>query len=117
MINGISNTFLNTITDAGSAQAKADEVKFKEILEKTKNGAEAEDEQLQEACEAFEAYYLNKVFGQMRKTIPKSDLVDKSQGRDYFEDMLYDAYSKEIAGGNGAGLKEMLYKQLKNTNG
>ena len=117
MINGISNSFLNTITDASSAQAKAEEVKFKEILEKTKNAAEAEDEQLLEACEEFEAYYLNKVFGQMRKTIPRSDLLEKSQGRDYFEDMLYDAYSKEIAGGSGAGLKDMLYKQLKRTNG
>ncbi len=49
----------------------------------------------------------------MQKSVPKSDLIEQSQGRDYYEDMLLDAYTKEMAKGRGTGLKEMLFKQLK----
>lgn len=112
-INSLDKGFLNSITDAAMAQEKAEDVRFSEILTRATEAEGQDDEGLMEACEAFEAYYLNKVFSQMRKTIPKTDLVEQGQGRDYYEDMLYDAYSKEIASGKGSGLKEMLYKQLK----
>ena len=113
-ISGIGSTFLNTITDASAAQAKADQATFDEILQKTMGAEGKEDDAaLMEACEAFESYYLKKVFGEMQKSVPKSDLIEQSQGRDYYEDMLLDAYTKEMAKGRGTGLKEMLFKQLK----
>lgn len=113
-ISGISNTFLNTITDTSLAQERTDQVKFEELLQKTM-GAEGneDDAALLEACEEFESYYLNKVFSEMQKSVPKSDLMESSQGKDYYEDMLLDAYTREMAKGKGTGLKEMLFKQLK----
>ncbi len=113
-INSLSG-FLNNITDNSAAQAKNDELKFQSLLEKATTAQEAgtEDEALLEACEEFESYYLNKVFSQMRKTIPESGLTEASAGRDYYEDMLYEAYSKEIAKGSASGIKEILYEQLK----
>mgnify|MGYP001827799507 CR=1 FL=1 len=112
-IGGIDSSYLNTITDASSAQSKADQVKFEEILKRTMSTDADDDEQLLEACEEFESYYLNKVFDEMRSSIPKSSLVEKSQGNEIYEDMLYDAYTKEMAKGSGTGIKEMLYRQLK----
>lgn len=110
-INGISNTFLNSLTDMKAVEERNEQEKFEALLKDAMN--KDDDEALKEACEEFEAYYLNKVFSEMRKSIPKSGLMEDSQGRDMYEDMLYEAYTKEIASGKGAGLKEMLYKQLK----
>ncbi len=109
-VNGIGS-FLNTITDAKAAQAKSDQIKFEELLEQAMK--DDGNDALKEAAEEFEAYFLNKVFSEMRQSIPKSDLVESSQGKEYYEDMLYEAYSKAISKGTGAGLKDMLYKQLK----
>lgn len=113
-VSGISSSYLNSITDATAAQEKSDQVKFEEILTKAKSAEGTEDDAaLMEACEAFESYYLNKVFGEMQNSVQKSDLLEASEGRDYYEDMLLDAYTKEMAKGRGTGLKEMLFKQLK----
>ena len=110
-VNGISNTFLNTLTDASAIEQKVDQDKFENLLRDAM--AKRDDNKLEEACAEFESYYLNKVFAEMRKSIPKSNVIEESEGHQIYEDMLYDAYSKEIAAGKGAGLKEMLYKQLK----
>lgn len=112
-IGGISGEFLNSITDGASAKSKAEAAAFEKILEKAK-GTDGEDQQeLLEACEAFESYYLNHLFKEMRATVPDAGLTEASQGRAIYEDMLYEAYSKEIASGKGIGLKAMLFDQLK----
>lgn len=114
-INGISNDFLNTLTDMSSAQQTVDQLKFEDILKAAQQSASEEesDAQLKEACAEFESYYINKVFSEMRKSIPETQLFEKAQGHDIYEDMLYEEYAKEIAAGQGSGIKDMLYNQLK----
>lgn len=109
-ISGIGSNFLNGLTDMTAAQAKVEQADFEALLRKAQ--ADQDDAKLKEACEEFEAYYLNKVFKDMRKSIPKANLYEKAEGHDIYEDMLYEAYSKEIAKGSAAGIKDMLYKQL-----
>lgn len=83
---------------------------FKNALEKA---METQDEkELKEACQEFEGYYLQQLFKEMRKTVPEGSFLEKSQGREIFEDMLYEEYAKDISKGNGVGLSDMLYKQL-----
>lgn len=110
-INGISNTFLNTLTDMKTVEAQAEQSEFELLLKDAID--KQDDESLKDACAEYEAYFLNKVFSEMRQSIPKSDLVEASQGRSIYEDMLYDEYAKEISTGKGAGIRDMLYKQLK----
>ena len=114
-INGISNDFLNTLTDMSSAQQTVDQLKFEDILKAAQQSASEEesDAQLKEACAEFESYYINKVFSEMRKSIPETQLFEKAQGHEIYEDMLYEEYAKEIAAGKGSGIKDMLYNQLK----
>lgn len=115
-IGSIGNSFLNTITDQQSAREKVEQIKFEDILQKTQGAnAEESDQALEEACGEFEAYFLNKVFSEMRKSIPDGGLFEEDKGKEIYEDMLYDSYTKEIAKGTGAGIKDMLYRQLKKT--
>lgn len=110
-ISGVDNTFLNSLTSGESIKQKVEQDNFENILKTAVEGED--DEALEEACEQFESYFINKIFSEMREAIPKSGLFEEDQGQKIYKDMLYEAYSKEISKGEGMGLKTMLYKQLK----
>lgn len=112
-MQGINSGFLNTLTSGASIEQRMEQNKFEEILKKTTSDSKEDEEALKEACGEFEAYFVNNIFSKMRQGIPKSELYEETQGHSIYEDMLYDAYSKEIASGKGIGIKEMLYQQLK----
>lgn len=107
-INNQMSQFLNS-----STKAAADQNTFEALLDEA---IEKKDEsKLKKACEDFEGYYLQQLFSEMRKTVPDSGLLEKSQGRGIYEDMLYEEYAKNISKGKGLGISDMLYKQLSKT--
>lgn len=67
---------------------------------------------LKKVCYEFEAIFLNYLFQQMRKTIPKSDLIEKGLTYQIYEDQWYSALAQKMAEEGGIGLAKMLYKQL-----
>src|SRR5690606_15300334 len=73
-----------------------------------------EDERVKKACKEFESIFLSMMFKEMKTTIPDSGLIEKSTGREIFEDMHIEELSKEIANEDGFGIAEMLYQQFKN---
>ena len=80
---------------------------------------EADDKQLKEACQGFEAIFVNMMLSEMRKSIPKSDLMGTSFANDTFTQMLDEEISESVSKGQGIGIADMMYKQisqkLKNT--
>jgi len=107
-ISGINNQLIQNMnsTIKETQDQNAFEAILNEAIEKK------DSEKLKKACQEFEGYFLQQVFKEMRKTIPENNLLEKSQGREIFEDMLYEEYSKNISKGKGIGLSDMLYKQL-----
>ncbi|TCT14007.1 flagellar protein FlgJ [Natranaerovirga pectinivora] len=75
-----------------------------------------DNNELKEMCREFESYFIEQMFKEMRKTVPKSGLIQESHGEQIFTDMLYQEYAKEASKGQGMGLAQMLYKQLSSTN-
>lgn len=74
-------------------------------------GGEDKDKQLREACQGFEAVFLQKIWEQMRNSIPKSDYLHSKEEEMY--QSLYDAeFSQKMASAGGIGLADMLYEQL-----
>lgn len=112
-IKGIGNDITNaysTLTDSENQ-----EVDFQKLIDAAIK--EQDDEQLVEACEQFEAYYVQNLFKEMRKTIPDGGLFEDSNEKGIYEDMLDEEYSKVISKGSGTGIADALYKQLsKNSN-
>lgn len=104
-INSQLSQFINS-----SSKASTDQKEFQSLLSDAIN--KKDDEKLKKACQDFEGYFLQQIFDEMRKTIPDSGLVEKSEGHDIYNDMLYEEYSKNIAEGQGIGISDMLYKQL-----
>ena len=67
---------------------------------------------LKEACQQFEAVFLNLMLQSMRATVPKSGLLGNDQGEEIFTSMLDQKLSENMAKAGGTGLADMLYRQL-----
>lgn len=98
------------LTTSKQTQIKNTAQKFERILEKA---VTPEDEKkIKESARQFESYFINTLFKEMRKTLPKTDLLGDSNAKDIFEDMLYEQYAEELSKGGGIGLADMMTKQM-----
>ncbi len=83
---------------------------FKNMLEKAADGKDLP--KLKEASQEFEAFFINTLFKEMRKTIQEGGLTEKSQATTTFEDMLDEEMSKTISKSGGLGLADMIYNNM-----
>lgn len=72
-----------------------------------------DDEALKKVCKEFEAIFLSKMFKEMKKAVPEGGLIEKSLGREIFEEMYIDELSKELTENNSLGIGKMLYEHFK----
>lgn len=84
----------------------------------SKDYSNATDDELLSACKEFEGYFIEQVFKGMEKMIPKSDDEEESSYtssmRDYFKDELISEYASLASEqGEGLGIAQMLYEQMK----
>lgn len=68
-------------------------------------------EKLREACEGFEAIFLQKMWEQMRKTVPKEGFLH-SKDEETYQSLFDIELCKKMASAGGIGLADMLYLQL-----
>lgn len=69
------------------------------------------DEELMDVCKSFEAYLIEQVFKEMKKTVPES--TETNEYMDYFGDMLYEKYAEDVAERGDIGIARMLYESMK----
>lgn len=77
-----------------------------------KKMTEAEKEKkLREACEGFESIFIQKMWQEMRSTLPKTNML---QGREeqYWQSMYDQELAKSMTAAGGIGLADMMYAQL-----
>ena len=65
------------------------------------------------ACQDFEAIFWHQIMRQMRRSIPKSGLLDGGMGEEIFQDFLDEEYSRLLARQGDGSLATLLYEQLK----
>ena len=70
---------------------------------------------LKSVAEDFEAIFLHKMLESMRKTVPKSGLLE-SFSADMYQSMFDEELANEMAKKGEIGLANMMYKQLDETN-
>lgn len=74
------------------------------------------DGELMEVCREFESYFLEQTFKAMEKMIPKDEEEDSSGANstlDMFKDNLIQEYASSATEGEGLGLAQILYEQMK----
>ncbi len=71
------------------------------------------DKKLKQACKDFEAYFLNIIFSEMRKSLPGNALFPDSNAKKIYDYMYFDALTRESVKEKSLGLGDMLYNYLK----
>lgn len=73
------------------------------------------EEELLGACKEFEAYFLEMMFKEMMKTIPKNEDTSSysSNIMDYYKDTMIQELAGDSTETNSLGLAQMLYEQMK----
>lgn len=81
-------------------------------LENTLNSdvANSSDEELLEACQSFETYFVEQVFKAMEKTVMSTD---DNEYTEMFGDMLTKEYADGISKRSELGIAQMLYESMK----
>lgn len=86
-----------------------------------KDYSKATDQELMDACKEFEAYFIEQMYKSMLKTIPKSESSSAATDNmmDYYKDQMIQGIAKETTNqnGNGLGLAQMLYEQMRRNYG
>ncbi len=132
MIDSINSSYLNSVIGNASSSASSSGLEeklnsFKDILDKEvnketnetesaeKSTSSVNDEALKSACKEFEAYFIEQVFKEMKKSVNISGTEDNAtkQMLDYYEDSLTGEYAKMAADQQENGLAQMLYEQMK----
>ena len=86
-----------------------------EVLETSLNSVnleKADDEELMEVCESFEAYFVEQVMKEAKKTV-LSDEDEESDYLQYFGDILVQEYSTMISESGDLGIARNLYDSMK----
>ena len=115
-IDGLYSQYADMLASSSGQTTAAD--KLQSTLEKTDYSSSSEDE-LMEVCKEFESYFVEQVFKALEKMVPESDEESSSSMSsymDYFGDMLTQEYATaatESNGGQGLGIAQMLYEQMK----
>lgn len=75
----------------------------------------ATEEELMDVCKDFEAYFIEQVIKEVKKTIPESSDEDNAtkQLKEYFEDEVVKQYAENIADSGDFGIAQALYEQMK----
>ncbi len=103
----IDNSSISSLYSTNSSN-KISGDKLKSSL--TGDLSNATDEELMDVCKDFEAYFVEMVMKEMRKTVPSSE---KNEYMEYFGDNLYQEYAKNIADSGSIGLAKTLYESMK----
>lgn len=115
-IGGVGSAYADFIT------SQASNSKAESLQGRLANGSSTTDEdELKEACKEFEAYFVEQVFNEMMKTT-KVFSDDKEDGYaskmvDYFKDFAVQELCSQVTDGNGLGLANILYEQMKRNYG
>ena len=72
---------------------------------------EQKEKRLREACEGFESIFIQKMWQQMRATLPQNGLLH-SRDEKMWQDMYDQERAKSMASVGGIGLADMMYEQL-----
>ncbi|NDY42266.1 flagellar biosynthesis protein FlgJ [Dissulfurirhabdus thermomarina] len=90
-------------------------------VDRTARGLRREDrrdpEALRAACRDFEAVFLRQLLKAMRKTVPKSGLLDGGFREELYRGLLDEEFARRMAEGGGIGLGRELFRQLAHREG
>ena len=111
------NSTFDSIGAAAEQKKFSDRVNSLKDKASTALSAQEEDalkkrQELKEACQGFEAMFLDIMYREMKKTVPKDKLFGHSNAIEIFEEMRDTEIMKNMAARGGIGIADLMYQQL-----
>ena len=76
--------------------------------------ADSDPEQLRAATRELEAYFLHVLIREMRKTVPRNEILNGGKAEEIFQDFLDEQIALEMARSGRFGLADSIYADLEN---
>lgn len=76
------------------------------------HGHELQKRKLADSCLEMESIFVNKMLKEMRTTVHKGEMFHGGMAEDFFEDMLYDEYAKNVSKNSRLGIARSMYQEL-----
>ena len=83
-----------------------------ESADKGPGGKRIDEGKLKKACGDFESIFISQLLKEMRKSIPKSGLLDGGGQQDMYLSLFDEELSKSLAKRGGIGLGKILYQNI-----
>ncbi|BFR47374.1 peptidoglycan DD-metalloendopeptidase family protein [Nitratidesulfovibrio sp. HK-II] len=100
------------LATAASAQHELTQRKLEmDALRKRLRNDPSKEQKLREACEGFESIFVQKMWEQMRATLPKEGYLH-SKEEEMWQSMYDQELAKKMTSAGGIGLADMIYEQL-----
>lgn len=115
-IGGVSSAYADYMTSQASGNKAAT------LQSKLENSStSANDDELKAACKEFESYFTEQVFNAMIETTKVFSDEDEdgyaSKMVDYFKDFAVQELCDQVTDGEGIGIANTLYEQMKRNYG
>ena len=95
--------------------SKMTEKNLERLRNESSFGKIGSEKGIEKVSRDFESVFLHKLLTAMRKTVPKSGLLD-SFASDMYQSMMDEEMAKEMSTKKGMGMGEMIYNELSNIN-
>lgn len=80
---------------------------------KALTGAAKEKADLKNVCKQFESFFLNQLLQEMRKTVPKSDLMGgQGNSEEIYQSMADQSLADTMSKRGSFGIADMMYREL-----
>lgn len=101
------------LVDPSQAMASLDEQNMQSMQRLAENGknSKLKEKKLREACQGFEALFIQKMWEGMRASLPKEGLLH-SREEQFWQGMYDQELGKSLAANGGIGLADMMMSQL-----
>ncbi len=84
-----------------------------QMLGTSKDPDAEKERKLREASEGFESIFIQKMWEQMRASLPKDGLLSSSKEEQFWQSMYDQELAKSMASAGGIGLADMMVEQMK----
>jgi len=108
-ISSLSSEYINQSVSGANASTTA----AKNAA--SKDYSKATDEEMMQACKQFEAYFIEQVLKEVKKTIPETAISDNPTNSlvNYFKDNMIQDIAEEVQDSSNLGLAQQMYEQMK----
>ena len=112
--NGVSSAYANYISSQATSSKLDGQIRKKDYTQSS-------DDELLAVCKEFESYFMEQVFNSMLETTKVFSDDDEngyaSKMVDYFKDFAVQELCGQVTSGNGIGIANTLYEQMKRNYG